>query len=47
MKICEVCGLEEKLTQEESNQEEIRTLHLCEACRTDRSFHSELFFERE
>lgn len=47
MKVCEVCGFEEKSNQEDYNQEEIRTLHLCEACRTERSFESRFFFDQK
>ncbi|HDR7793206.1 TPA: hypothetical protein QCY19_001765 [Bacillus luti] len=38
MRVCEVCGLEEKIEREGIEQAGTRTLHLCENCRTDRTF---------
>ncbi len=46
MKVCEVCGFEEELNQEGNDPEQMRVLHLCEACRTERSFASQSFFEQ-
>ncbi|MFJ7754395.1 hypothetical protein ACQKGI_18440 [Peribacillus muralis] len=45
MKVCEVCGAEEELDQDGSGQEQMRILHLCETCRSERSFASQSFIQ--
>jgi hypothetical protein len=40
MRVCEVCGHEEKVELEGNDKTGPRMLHLCENCRTDRKFPS-------
>ncbi|WP_462413535.1 hypothetical protein [Neobacillus sp. Marseille-QA0830] len=44
MKICEVCGQEEELDNQESNVMQSSLIHVCENCRSDRKFQ---IFEEE
>lgn len=44
MRVCEVCGSEEKMELEENEQSGTRILHICEGCRTDRDIP---YFENE
>ncbi len=37
IRVCEVCGYEEKMELEKNEQTETRMLHICENCRTDRN----------
>ncbi|HEK9100706.1 hypothetical protein KFD70_08435 [Bacillus pfraonensis] len=40
MRVCEVCGSEEKREREGNEPTGTRMLHVCENCRTDRKFPS-------
>lgn len=40
MRVCEVCGAEEQMEIESSVVMQIRMLHICDNCRSDRSFQT-------
>ncbi|WP_409292526.1 hypothetical protein [Peribacillus sp. SCS-37] len=39
MKICELCGSEQEMEQEELEETKARILHVCENCQNDRSIN--------
>jgi hypothetical protein len=41
MRICEVCGLEEEMENQENESMTMGSLHICENCRNDRRFYSD------
>ncbi|MFC3885147.1 hypothetical protein ACFOU2_17400 [Bacillus songklensis] len=40
MRVCEVCGREEEMENQENESMMTSSLHLCENCQHDRQFHS-------
>lgn len=39
MFVCEVCGLEEEMENDEDQVMQTAILHICENCRNDRKIH--------
>ncbi|HZG70959.1 MAG TPA: hypothetical protein VEY51_05405 [Chondromyces sp.] len=40
MRVCEVCGMEEEMEEQEHRSTPRRIIHVCENCQHDRRFHS-------